>query len=352
MNNQPTPIDLFSRVAELIEQSRQYVAKSINTAMVATYYEIGRYIIEDEQQGKARAEYGKRVLPELSKRLTEQFGKGWSVENLKIMRHFYQVYSNSVTTGYPIQDTNTVTAGYQIQNAEKFILPWTHYQILMRIDNPDERRFYEIEAQKQIWSKRYLQRQIASSLYERIALSRDKDKVMQLATEGQTITQPTDIIKNPITLEFLGLKEETTYSESKLETNIINKMQAFLMEMGKGFLFEARQKRFTFEEDNYYVDLVLYNRLLQCYVLVDLKTDKLTHQDLGQMQMYVHYYDRYVRQEWEKPTIGILLCQEKNDALVELTLPEDTNIYATQYTLCLPDKETLQRKLKEWIEEE
>lgn len=359
--------NLFTCIAKLIEQSRQYVAKTVNTAMVATYYEIGHYIVEDEQGGNTRAEYGKQVLKELSKRLTEQFGKGWSVENLKIMRRFYEVYSKSVTTGYPIRkvdksatfghETNTpstteIISATTSQPMPQFTLPWTHYQILMRIDNPDERKFYEIEAQKQMWSKRYLQRQVASSLYERLALSRDKDKVMQLATEGQTIVEPDDIIKNPVTLEFLGLKTETAYSENKLETSIINKMQTFLMEMGKGFLFEARQKRFTFEEDNYYVDLVLYNRLLQCYVLVDLKIDKLTHQDLGQMQMYVNYYDRYMRQEWEKPTIGILLCKEKNDALVELTLPEDTNIYATQYTLCLPDKETLQRKLKEWIEEE
>jgi hypothetical protein len=174
---------------------------------------------------------------------------------------------------------------------------------------------------------------------------------MRLASEGQTIEKPSDIIKNPLTLEFLGLKPDITYSESKLENAIIGKMQNFLLELGKGFLFEARQKRFTFDEQNFYVDLVFYNRLLQCYVLIDLKTDKLAHQDLGQMQMYVNYYDRYIKEDFENPTIGILLCEEKNDALVELTLPSNANIYASAYQLYLPDKNLLQKKLKEWIEE-
>ena len=221
----------------------------------------------------------------------------------------------------------------------------------MRIENLEARSFYEIEATQQQWSVAQLSRQVGSSLYERLALSRNKDEVMRLAREGQTIEKPSDIIKDPLTLEFLGLKPDVAYSESKLENAIINKMQQFLLELGKGFLFEARQKRFTFDEQHFYVDLVFYNRLLQCYVLIDLKADKLTHQDLGQMQMYVNYYDRYVRQEFEKPTIGILLCERKNDALVELTLPEDANIYAAAYQLYLPDKALLQAKVKEWIDE-
>ena len=221
----------------------------------------------------------------------------------------------------------------------------------MRIDDPNERHFYEIEAKRQNWGYRWLQRQVASSLYERLALSGDKDKVLQLAERGQIIAKPADVIKNPIALEFLGLKPDSSYSESKLENAIISKLQTFLLEMGKGFLFEARQKRFTFNEDNFYVDLVLYNRMLQCYVLVDLKIDKLTHQDLGQMQMYVNYFDRFVKLDFEKPTIGILLCKSKEDALVELTLPKDANIYASAYELCLPDKALLQSKLKQWIDE-
>ena len=221
----------------------------------------------------------------------------------------------------------------------------------MRIENIEARSFYELECAQQQWSVKQLSRQVGSSLYERLALSRKKDEVMRLAQEGQTVEKPEDIIKNPLTLEFLGLKPETVYTESKLENAIISKMQQFLLELGKGFLFEARQKRFTFDERNFYVDLVFYNRLLKCYVLIDLKTGDLTHQDLGQMQMYVNYYDRYVKQDFENPTIGILLCSEKSDALVELTLPKDSNVYASQYSLYLPDKALLQRKLKEWREE-
>ena len=221
----------------------------------------------------------------------------------------------------------------------------------MRIENIEARSFYEIEATQQQRSVKQLKRQVGSSLYERLALSRDKDEVMRLAQEGQTVEKPSDIIKNPVTLEFLGLKPDAAYTESNLENAIISKLQQFLLELGKGFLFEARQKRFTFEERNFYVDLVFYNRLLQCYVLIDLKTGDLTHQDLGQMQMYVNYYDRHVRQDFEKPTIGILLCETANNSLVELTLPEDANIYAQQYTLYLPDKTLLQNKLREWVAE-
>ena len=233
----------------------------------------------------------------------------------------------------------------------QFSLSWSHYLVLIRVSNPDARRFYEIECIREMWSVRQLSRQIGSSLYERLALSRNKEEVMRLAQEGQTIEKPSDIIKNPLTLEFLGLHPNNIYTESKLENAIINKMQQFLLELGRGFLFEARQKRFTFDEQHFYVDLVFYNRLLQCYVLIDLKTAKLSHQDLGQMQMYVNYFDRYIKQDFEKPTIGILLCEEKNDALVQLTLPENTNIYATEYSLYLPDKRLLQNKLKQWIEE-
>lgn len=223
---------------------------------------------------------------------------------------------------------------------------------LIRIENEDERSFYEIESAKSGWAVRTLQRQYNSSLYERLALSRDKNGVLRLAKEGNVIEKPEDIIKQPTVLEFLGMEEKAKYSETDLETALINKLQKFLLELGKGYLFEARQKRFTYDEENFYVDLVFYNRLLRCYVLIDLKVDKLTHQDIGQMQMYVNYYDRYEKLEDENPTIGILLCKEKNDALVEITLPQDANIYASEYKLYLPDKKLLQQKLKEWIEEE
>ena len=356
---------LFERISALIEEARQRVVTAVNVAEVYTKYSIGQYIVEDEQQGESRAQYGKRVLQNLSERLTERFGDGWTVDTLKRCRYFYNVYSFNEKRETLLPNSVSIEAAQLEQhccpnlhtpikkgtNNLVFNLSWSHYLILMRIENPDARSFYEIECAQQQWSVRQLSRQVGSSLYERLALSRNKDEVMRLAREGQTIEKPADVIKNPITLEFLGLKPEAVYSESKLENAIIGKMQQFLLELGKGFLFEARQKRFTFDEQHFYVDLVFYNRLLQCYVLIDLKTDKLVHQDLGQMQMYVNYYDRYVKQDFEKPTIGILLCEEKNDALVELTLPKDANIYASAYQLYLPDKAVLQRKLREWIDE-
>ena len=353
---------LFERISTLIEESRKKVATAVNIAEVYTKYEIGRHIVEDEQEGKARAAYGKQVLQILSQKLTDKFGSGWSLETLKSARKFYSVYAPQAirSTALTKSDketgkTNSVNSVDQIQIApaepHKFVLSWSHYLVLMRIKDDGARSFYEVECAKQNWGVRWLQRQVGSSLYERIALSSDRDKVVRMAKEGEIIEQPADIIKNPVTLEFLGLKPDAAYSETKLENAIIDKMQTFLLEMGKGFLFEARQKRFTFDEDNFYVDLVFYNRLIQCYVLIDLKVDKLTHQDLGQMQMYVNYYDRYKKQDFEKPTVGILLCKEKNDALVELTLPKDSNVYAAQYELYLPDKKELQAKLKSWIEE-
>ena len=348
---------LFERISTLIEQARRHVRTTVNLTEVYTKYAIGQYIIEDEQQGKYRAQYGKQVLKELSERLTEKYGKGWGMENLRLIRNFYLIYSAKIQNTVlekgkqclPNSESETVLQ--KSSESPSFTLSWSHYLILMRIENPDARSFYEIECTKQLWSVRQLGRQVGSSLYERLALSREKAEVMRLAKEGQTVEKPSDVIKDPVTLEFLGLKPDVAYSESKLESVIISRLQDFLLEMGKGFLFERRQKRFTFEERHFYVDLVLYNRLLQCYVLVDLKLDDLTHQDLGQMQMYVNYYDRYVKEDFEKPTIGILLCERKNDALVELTLPKDANIYAAEYSLYLPDKDLLQRKLKEWIDE-
>ena len=353
---------LAERIEALVVEARKEIASTANVAMVYTYFEVGRYIIEDEQGGKVRAEYGKGVLKSVSERLTERLGKGWSVDTLENARNFYNIYAKSepvvrksdvsIKKSEPVvRNLETTENRNQWLRNQRFTLPWSHYQILTHVKDSDARSFYEIEAFKQQWSKRQLQRQIGSGLYERLALSRDKDEVMRLATEGQVVEKPSDILKDPVVLEFIGLKPDASYSESDLESAIISRLQDFLLEMGKGFLFEARQKRFTFEERHFYVDLVLYNRLLQCYVLVDLKMDDLTHQDLGQMQMYVNYYDRFVKEDFEKPTIGILLCERKNDALVELTLPKDANIHAQQYALCLPDKALLQQKLREWIEE-
>lgn len=353
---------LFEKIASVIEEARRRASTAINLSEVYAKFNVGRYIVEDEQGGNYKAGYGKQVLKQLSEKLGECFGEGWSVDTLERCRKFYMLYSPLAISASPLRKLDSVSDVAEIRNSvaeiqtasaepHKFVLSWSHYLILMRIKDANVRSFYEIECAKQNWSIRWLQRQVNSSLYERLALSKDKDEVMRLATEGQVVEKPADIIKNPITLEFLGLQPEAAYSENKLEGKIISKMQQFLLELGKGFLFETRQKRFTFDEENYYVDLIFYNRLLQCYVLIDIKIDKLTHQDLGQMQMYVNYYDRYVKQEWEKPTIGILLCKEKKDALIKLTLPEDANIYATEYALYLPDKKELQDKLQQWIQE-
>ena len=342
---------LYIRIADLIEHARQKVASAVNLTMVHTYFEVGRLIVEEEQQGKERAEYGKAVLKELSTRLIGRFGKGFSEQNLRNMRQFFIVYADR-----DLSIRQTLSSGLERRDNQSgkvksydFTLNWSHYLILMRIENTAERNFYEIEATNENWSERQLSRQYHSSLYERLALSRNKEDVMKLANEGHTVVRPEDILKNPLSLEFLGIEEKDSYTESDLEHAIISKLQQFLLELGKGFLFEARQKRFTFDYEHYFVDLVFYNRLLQCYVIIDLKTDKLTHQDLGQIQMYVNYYDRFEKREFEKPTIGILLCKKKTTALVELTLPEDARIYASEYNLYLPDKKLLQLKLTEWI---
>jgi predicted nuclease of restriction endonuclease-like (RecB) superfamily len=244
----------------------------------------------------------------------------------------------------PFQIVQTVSG----QSGRIFSLSWSHYVFLLGVKKSDERSFYEIEATSQNWTLRELRRQFQSGLYERLALSRDQDGIRQLAKQGQIVSQPKDLLKEPLVLEFLGLSEQARFSESELEAAIINQIEHFLLELGKGFLFEARQKRFTFDDDHFFVDLVFYNRLLRCYVLIDLKIGKLTHQDLGQMQMYVNYFDRHVKTDAEAATVGIVLCKKKHEALVEITLPKDANIHAREYRLYLPSKEELQQKLAEW----
>ena len=352
-NLSPEMTVLCQNAIDLIQYARKVAAKQVNLVQLMTYYSLGRWIVEEQQQGENRAQYGKKVIKNLSAALAEQFGRGFSADTLENARKFYLNYqeriSETVFRKFAVEKSEAVFR--EFEESSPFVLSWSHYLQLMRIKNNDERRFYEIEAAASGWSIRVLQRQFNSSLYERLALSREKDEVMRLASEGLVITKPADIVKQPTVLEFLGLEEKAAYSETDLETALIDKLQKFLLELGKGYLFEARQKRFTLNEDNYYVDLVFYNRLLRCYVLIDLKIDKLTHQDLGQMQMYVNYYDRYQKLPDENPTIGILLCKEKNDALVEITLPENSNVYASEYNLYLPDKKELQKKLKQWIEE-
>lgn len=357
---------LIAEVRSLIQSARQGVATTVNTLQVLTNFEIGRRIVEHEQKGEKRAVYGDELLRALSRELTQEFGTGFSTTNLKLIRRFYIEYhpqigqtvsdqSSLVQIGQTPSDPSGRVKIHQtasgISGASP-VLSWSHYVLLITIKNPAERSFYEIEAASGNWSLRELRRQVGSCLFERLALSRDKKGIRKLAAEGQVITQPGDILKEPYVLEFLGLDEHARYSESELEQAIIDRIEHFLLELGKGFLFEARQKRFTFDEDHYFLDLVFYNRLLRCYVVIDLKLTKLTHQDLGQMQMYVNYFDRHVKLPDENPTIGILLCKQKKDAVVELTLPPDANIHAREYQLYLPSKELLKQKLLEWLVDE
>lgn len=343
--NAPVSNQFLESVSAVLTQARKAAKTAVNLSMVYAYFEIGRMIIEEEQHGQDRAAYGKQVLKALSVYLTKIHGKGFSPENLKLMRRFYTVYSRD-------QIGETVFTQFEnlpaVSTGRRFFLSWSHYLKLMRISNVDERHFYEIESVKNDWSLSELKRQYDSSLYERLALSTDKDKIYRLALEGQTIETPQDAVKDPYVLEFLGLPELPEYSESELESRIIDHLQQFLLELGTGFAFVGRQVRFTFDEEHFMVDLVFYNRLLRCFVLFDLKIGELKHQDIGQMQMYVHYYDRKMKLPEENPTIGIILCKDKNNAVVEMTLPEDNSqIFASKYETVLPSKEDLQKLLEE-----
>ena len=364
----------FERLVELCrqahEETRRSAARAADAYLVTRNWLLGRYIVEYEQRGADRAKYGSRLLDKVSHRLQEAGVKGCSPTHLKLCRQFHQqqkrigptlsdqwvsATSEGQTSAIgptpsdqsasplaiasrPLEKTVALLAG-------RFVLGWSHYVTLMTIGHAEERAFYEVEAAQNQWSVRELKRQIASSLYERLALSRDKEEVRRLSREGQVVEKASDLIKDPLVLEFLGLEEKPAYSETEMETAIIDRLQHFLLELGKGFLFEARQKRFTFDNSHFFVDLVFYNRLLRCYVLIDLKRSELTHQDLGQMQMYVNYFDRYVKTDAELPTVGIVLCGGKNDAVVELTLPQNANIYASQYHLYLPSKQELKAQL-------
>lgn len=356
---------LLGDIKSLIEQARNTAARSINTLQVRVNFEIGRRIVEEEQRGENRAEYGRQLLVTLAEGLTNAYGRGFSRSNLEYMRKFFLTYRETHSSisqkpsGKLVDTENTqtlsaqslpvISESAQSSSCNAFSLSWSHYVFLIAIKNAEERQFYEIESTQNDWSLPELRRQFDAGLYERLALSRDKAAVLALSQQGQLVAKPADVIKNPYVLEFLGLDERSHYSESDLETAIISKIEHFLLELGKGFLFEARQKRFTFAEEHFFVDLVFYNRLLRCYVLIDLKLGKLTHQNLGQMQMYVNYFDRFVKQEGENRTIGIILCKEKSDALVEITLPPDANIHASEYQLYLPSKAELQQQLNECL---
>ncbi|MFH1465165.1 MAG: PDDEXK nuclease domain-containing protein [Pseudomonadota bacterium] len=364
----PDTASLLAELRALIEAARTTAARQVNAITVLTNFEIGRRIVLHEQGGEERAQYGRGVVRELAGALTAEFGKGFSAENLWLMRRFYLTYrdraqivqmASTPSLGQIVQTPSTESHPAQIAETPPrrslatipFQLSWSHYVFLTRIDDVAERSFYEVEATSNGWSLSELRRQFDTSLYERLALSRDKEGVLALAAEGQIIDKPADMLKDPYVLEFLGLEERPRYSESDLEGRIIDKLEHFLLELGKGFLFGGRQRRFTFDDEHFFVDLVFYNRLLRCFVLLDLKIGKITHQDLGQMQMYVNFYDRHVKLPEEGPTVGIILCKRNREALVEITLPEGANVHAREYRLVLPSKAELRRKLLEWTED-
>lgn len=319
MDIRPIKKQLYDKIKNLLESSKASVFKNINHSVLQTYFEIGKSIVDSEQNGD--------TLDFLSKSLSEEFGKGFSITNLQQMKQFYIIYKDKSTAD--------------------FKLSWSHYLLLMRMNNPAERTFYEIEATDNQWTIKELKRQFDSPLYERLVLSSDKNKVVELSTKGLIINMPQDTTKDPYILEFLGLEEKEAYSENELEQAIIDKLEHFLLELGKGFTFFARQKRISFDERHFYIDLVFYNRFLRCFLLIDLKIGDLKHQDLGQMQMYVNYYDREIRLPEENQTIGLILCKDKSNALVSYTLPEHNNqIFASKYEMILPSKEELSKLLQ------
>lgn len=322
--------NIYQEIKELLYSAKNRVYQTINTTMTQTYFQIGKRIVEEEQGGETRAEYGSALLKNLSSELIKEFGKGYSEQNLKNMRQFYLIY----------QKRQTVSS--------EFKLSWSHYIFLTRIENINERNFYEIESIENSWSLRELKRQFDSGLFERLKLSSDKQKLKELSLNGQVIQTAQDLIKDPYILEFVGLPELSSYSENELEQKLIDKLEHFLLELGKGFTFVARQKRITIDEKHFKVDLVFYNRLLKSFVVIDLKIGELKHQDIGQMMMYVNYFDRFEKTDDENSTIGIILCKDKSKALVELTLPKDNNqIYASKYLTILPNKEEFKKLLED-----
>ena len=318
---------LYQEVREIISSARQNAVRSVDFCRVQMYWQIGRSILEEEQKGKERADYGSYLLKNLAKKLEPEYGSGFSYRQLQFCRQFYRMYP--------------------IANALRSQFNWTQYRLLIAISDDYKREYYELETMNNCWTARELERQINSQLYERLLLSNDKENVLAVARKERIPQQPQEIIKDPMVLEFLGLERKAEYYEKDLEQALITHLQKFLLELGNGFTFVARQKRILIEDDEFFADLVFYNRLLRCFVVIELKTEKLTHQDLGQLQMYVNYYDRVEKTPDENPTIGILLCTSKNDTVVKMSLPEDnTSILASQYQLYLPTQEQLTKEIE------
>ena len=361
---------LYRRIRQILESARTNVARSVNTTQVVANWLIGREIVEEEQRGSRKAEYGQRLIAELSEKLQQDYGAGYSATNLKLFRQFFLAYPGlrSREIGHTLRDQSSLSnvnnfpvavplksgIGHTLcdQSWQPGLLhpnlSWSLYRHLVRVESLEARSFYEIEAVKNNWSARELERQINSLLYERLALSKDKKGLMRLATKGQAIQRPADVFKDPVVMEFLGLPESPKLVESGLEQALINNLQAFLLELGKGFAFVSRQERITLDGDHFYIDLVFYHTILKCFVLIDLKVGKLTHQNLGQLQLYVNYYDRERRTQGDNPTLGLILCTDKNDAVVHYTLGPDQakKIFASRYKLYLPTEGELQAELR------
>ena len=324
-------VSFYTDIKNIIVDSRNAAIRSVDVQRVLMYWRLGERIFTEEQRGKDRAEYGEYLLRNLAAQLESEFGSGFSLRQLELARQFYRMYP--------------------IANAVRSQLNWYQYRLLIRIEDDYKREYYELEAANNGWTGREMERQINSSLYERLLLSNNKEAVLAVARKERIPELPTEIIKDPMVLEFLGLKRQAAYYEKDFEPALITHLQEFLLEMGNGFSFVARQKRLLLEDDEFFADLVFYNRLLRCFVVIEIKTRKITHQDLGQLQMYVNYFDRYEKLPDENPTVGILLCAAKNDALVKITLPEDnTNILTSQYQLYLPSEEALLEEIHDVLD--
>ncbi len=319
-------IELYAEVSAIIAEARKNAYRAVNFAMVQAYWHIGEAIVKYELQSKDRADYGERTIIELSKRLTKKFGKGFSLSNIKYMRQFYETFQKS--------------------HALRGELSWTHYRLLLKVKTDAARQFYEVESVNSRWSSRELGRQIDSMLFERLSLSKNKDKVLELSSKGQIIEKAEDLIKNPYIFEFLDIADKNDYLEKTLEQNLLDKLQKFLLELGKGFAFVARQQRITIDGNHFYIDLVFYNYILKCFVLIDLKTKKLSPEMVGKIDFYVRYYEKEIRANDDKPTIGLVLSSDKNQSIARYTLLEESKqIFAAEYRLYFPTEEILTREI-------
>lgn len=335
---------LVGRIGEILTITRRHTVQTVNTILVKTYWEIGREIVEHELRGKTRAEYGKKKLQELSKKLTHRYGKGFSYPNLKRMRQFYTSYQISSTLLSQFK-RDAISSSPTVKSVltEKMLskLSWSHVCLLLTVSDTDARLFYEVEIASNGWSVREAKRQIGSMLFERLALSKDKKGLRQLAEKGQIIESPEDALKDPYVLEFLGLEEQERWLESDMEQAIMNQLQKFLLELGKGFMFVARQYCISINNEHYHIDLVFYNKILRSYVLIDLKTGKFDHSDYGQMKFYLNYFAEEMNDASDNDPIGMVLCADKNESFVEYVLKDEKRIFAKKYLLSLPDKQLL-----------